>query len=130
MEKKKIAGLEEVKTLVNAFYAKVREDELLAGIFNAKIGNRWPEHLEKMYRFWQTVLLEEHTYSGSPFLPHAKLPVAGAHFDRWQELFNKTVDENFIGEKAEEAKKRAGMMATMFHHKIEYYKTHATTPLK
>ena len=73
--KNEIISLTDIKLLVDTFYGKVREDELLKDVFNNKIQDRWPEHLEKMYRFWQTVLLEEHTYYGSPFLPHAKLPV-------------------------------------------------------
>src|SRR5690606_41639624 len=79
-------------------------------------------HLEKMYRFWQTVLLGEHTYYGSPLAPHIKLPVQGTHFDRWKQLFMETVDENFTGEKAAEAKFRAEKMAEMFQLKIEYFK--------
>jgi hemoglobin len=94
----------------------------LAPIFNDKIQDRWPIHLEKMYRFWQTVLLNQHTYNGSPFVPHAKLPVDQHHFDRWLLLFYQTIDENFSGKKATEAKWRAEKMAKMFHHKIEYYK--------
>jgi hemoglobin len=50
-----------------------------------------------MYRFWQTILLEEHTYSGSPFPPHKQLPVAKEHFDRWMEIFTSTTDELFAG---------------------------------
>lgn len=130
IEKKVIDSIAEIKLLVNEFYAKVREDELLKGIFNERINDRWSEHLEKMYRFWQTVLLNEHTYSGSPFLPHATMPIDLSHFERWQKLFNETVDENFEGEKAEEAKKRAKMMATMFHYKIDHFKNSSSTTLK
>ena len=82
-----ITQLEDVKELVDRFYGKVREDTLLGPIFDTRIGDRWPEHLEKMYKFWQTVLLNEHTYYGSPFAPHAQLPVDKAHFDRWLTLF-------------------------------------------
>lgn len=64
-----ILTIEDVKLLVDRFYEKIRVDELLGPIFNERIQNRWPEHLEKMYRFWQTVLLGEHTYFSSPF-PH------------------------------------------------------------
>lgn len=123
MQKHDILNLDDVKQLVNSFYGKVREDEILAPIFNERIQDRWPEHLEKMYRFWQTVLLEEHTYHGAPFPPHAKLPVAHNHFEKWMELFNKTVDELFVGEKAEEAKWRGQKMAQMFEIKIEHYRT-------
>ena len=74
--KNDIATLEDIKLLVDTFYSQVQKDDFLGPIFNEKIGNRWPEHLEKMYRFWQTILLEVHTYSGSPFPPHKQLPVA------------------------------------------------------
>lgn len=127
--KKDITNIEDIRLLVDNFYESVREDDLLRDIFNEKIGNRWPQHLEKMYRFWQTVLLEEHTYNGSPFVPHAKLPVEKKHFDRWLKLFFKTVDNHFSGEKAEKVKWQGERMAEMFLHKIEYYKINPATPL-
>ncbi|EPB65566.1 hypothetical protein ANCCEY_15368, partial [Ancylostoma ceylanicum] len=34
-----------------------------------------------MYRFWQTILLDEHTYYGAPFPPHARMPLEQHHFD-------------------------------------------------
>jgi len=125
MEKQKqIIELDDIKLLVDSFYGKVREDKLLAPIFNNRIGEKWPEHMEKMYRFWQTVLLGEHTYHGSPFVPHAQLPVDKEHFNQWMSLFNQTIDEHFRGDKAEEARWRAGKMAEMFHYKIEFYRNH------
>ena len=119
---KSIVALEDIKLLVDNFYTKVRQDDLLAPIFQDKIQDDWEPHLEKMYRFWQTVLLAEHTYYGSPFVPHANLPVQKEHFDQWIKLFYETLDEYFVGEKAEEAKWRAQKMADMFYYKIEYSK--------
>lgn len=124
-----IKTLADIKLLVDRFYAKVQVDEILGPIFNGVIQDRWPEHLKKMYTFWQTVLLKEHTYYGSPFPPHARLPVQKQHFDRWLELFNVTVDEHFHGEKATEAKWRAGKMADMFLMKIEYHRSRSNHPL-
>lgn len=121
--KKDINNIDDIKVLVDRFYEKVRKDQLLKDIFNTKIEDRWPVHLEKMYRFWQTVLLGEHTYYGSPFVPHAKLPVEAEHFARWIALFYDTLEENFNGEKAEEAKWRAEKMAEMFYSKIMYYRS-------
>jgi hemoglobin len=117
-----ISNIEDIKLLVNTFYEKVEKDDLIGPIFNEKMIGRWPEHLEKMYRFWQTLLLEEHTYSGSPFPPHKHLPVNQSHFDRWMEIFTETVDSLFIGKLAEEAKVRAANMAYMFNYKIEYFR--------
>lgn len=125
-----ITTIDDIKLLVNSFYDKVRSDALLGHIFDCVIKDRWPTHLEKMYRFWQTVLLEEHTYHGAPFPPHAVLPVDKEHFTRWMELFTQTVEEHFTGGKATEAKWRAGKMAEMFLYKIEHYRKHSNTILR
>ncbi len=128
-ERKDIASMEDIKLLVDTFYSKIRIDSLLGGIFNNVIKDRWPEHLEKMYRFWQTVLLDEHTYYGRPFPPHAKLPIEQHHFDTWLKLWCDTIDEHFTGTKAEEAKWRGNKMAVMFLSKITYYRNNSATPL-
>ena len=118
--KKDISDIEDIKLMVNAFYDQIRENEVLGSIFNGIIQDRWSQHLEKMYTFWQTILLEEHTYFGSPFPPHAKLPVDASHFEQWLQLFNQNMDKLFEGTKAEEAKWRAAKMAQMFQIKIDY----------
>lgn len=115
-----ITSLDDIKLFVDAFYTQVQQDQLIGPIFNSVIQDRWPVHLEKMYGFWQTVLLNERAYSGSPFPPHAKLPLEKQHFDRWLKLFNSTIDINFKGDKADEAKWRAAKMAEMFRYKIDY----------
>lgn len=124
--KKDIQNINDIKFLVDAFYGKVQKDDLIGPIFDEKIQNRWPEHLEKMYQFWQTVLLEDYTYSGRPFPPHANLQVTEAHFNRWKEIFSDVVFSNFSGEKANEAIWRADKMATMFLSKITYLREQNT----
>lgn len=124
-----IITLDDIKLLVDEFYARIRQDEILADIFNDVIQDRWPEHLERMYTFWQTVLLDEHTYNGAPFMKHRNLPVAAEHFNRWLQLFFETVNDLFIGEVANEAKMRGQKMAEMFHYKIEYAKEQNQKPL-
>lgn len=116
-----IASLDDIKQLVDRFYDQVRTDTLLGPVFEARIQNRWPQHLEKMYTFWQTVLLGERTYDGSPFPPHAQLPIDHQHFAQWMQLFTASIDEIFAGDKTEEAKWRAGRMAEMFEMKMAHY---------
>lgn len=127
-EKKDIKEFDDIKLMVDTFYEYVREDKLLEPFFNERIGNNWSRHLEKMYQFWQTVLLHVQAYSGSPFLPHATLPIDKNHFDRWLSLFKKTIIENFEGEVANDAIQRASNMAQMFQFKIDHYQ--GKTPLK
>lgn len=119
---KEIIHLDDVKQLVDTFYTRVRADELLGPVFEERIQDRWARHLDIMYRFWQTVLLGELTYQGSPGSKHITLPVGEEHFERWLQIFYQTIDELFTGEKAAEAKWRSERMAEMFLSKIEYYK--------
>jgi len=126
---KDIQSLEDIKLLVNHFYGLVRQDEMLGPIFNGVIQDRWPQHLEKMYSFWQTVLLDQHTYEGRPFPPHAQLPVDQTHFQRWIQLFYQTLDAHFSGAVADEARWRAARMAEMFLSKIQYYQQRGSVPL-
>lgn len=117
-----IQSIDDVKLMVNTFYNRIREDVVLGPIFEEKIQDRWPQHLEKMYRFWQTILLDEHTYNGAPFPPHATLPIEEKHFIIWVNVFSKTVDDLFEGQVAEEAKKRGSLMAAIFNSKLEHFK--------
>ena len=121
-ELKDISDIEDIKLMVNTFYDKVREDDLLGPIFNGKLQNRWPEHLQKMYGFWQTLLFDVRAYSGTPFPPHKQLPVDKTHFDRWVLLFDSSIDKLFKGPLTEEAKARASNMAFMFNYKIDYFR--------
>lgn len=124
-----IQSPEDIKWMVDQFYAKVRQNELLGPIFENVIQDNWPTHLDKMYRFWQTVLLGEHLYNGSPFLPHASLPIEKVHFETWLHLFKETVDTHFEGHLAAKAKSQAQRMAQMFENKIDYYRHNPSQPL-
>lgn len=111
----------DVKIFVDAFYKKVRIDMTLGPVFAAKIpDDNWPPHLERMYSFWHTVLFAVRDYSGNPFSKHATLPIQKNHFKKWVELFIRTIDEHFAGEKAEDAKMRAIKMGHLFQSKLEY----------
>lgn len=118
---KDIDNREDIKLLVNSFYDKVKVDTLISPVFNGVIQD-WQPHLNKMYGFWETVLLDIHSYSGSPFPPHAKMPLEAIHFERWLSLFFETIDALFEGEKANEAKWRSEKMGEMFQYKINYLK--------
>jgi len=128
-EKNDILTIEDIKLLVDTFYDKVREDKLIGPVFNDRIQNRWPQHLAKMYTFWQTILLGEHTYYGTPFPPHAQLPIEKEHFERWLSLFSQTLNELFSGEIAKEALWRANKMAEMFQYKIAHYRSNSSKSL-
>lgn len=126
---KEIENIEDIQKIVNEFYGKIRQDPLLSNIFEEVIQDRWPDHLNKMYKFWQTVLLGEHTYRGTPFPPHAVLPVEIEHFQRWIELWSETVRSNYKGDRAERAIWQGHRMAEMFLSKIRYLRDNNEIPL-
>ena len=107
MNKKLLQGREDLEKLVDRFYARVREDELIGPIFNDVAKVNWETHTEKIYNFWDTLLFGAENYEGRPFPPHIPLKLKPEHFKRWLELFFDTVDESFEGQKAEEIKMRA-----------------------
>ena len=109
-----IETIEDIKLLVDTFYSAVRKDDLIGPIFNETVQNRWPVHLEKMYRFWQSILLNEPSYSGRPFPPHIKLDIEKSHFERWVNLFESVISTYFEGEKAHIAIDRANLMGKLF----------------
>ena len=119
---KEIENRTDVEFLVDSFYTKVNEDTLLSPIFNGVAKVDWDNHLPIMYRFWSSILLGEASYNGRPFPKHLPLPVNDIHFERWLQLFFETIDENFTGEKAEEAKKRAQSIAGIFQSKMKVLK--------
>lgn len=123
-----IEDILDIRLLVDLFYDKVRKDAIIGHVFNDKIQD-WNRHLEKMYRFWQTILLDEHTYQGSPFPLHATMPIDKKHFERWVFLWDETIDNHFVGKIADEAKSRGDKMAVMFLSKIEYYKNNNINPI-
>lgn len=121
-----ISSKEDIKLLVDTFYNKVQANTTLGYIFNDVAKLNWDEHLPKMYSFWGSLLLQEHSYNGNPMKIHVELskitPMSAAEFSEWISLFYQTVDELFEGEIASEAKTRAANIARLMQHKIEINK--------
>ena len=116
-----IQNIEDIQLFVNEFYGKIQEDDLLGPVFALKIEkDNWQIHLDKMYGFWNTILFHQVGYKGNPAASHFGLPVDKTHFDRWVELFKMTIDKNFKGPKAEDAKQRVDIMAAVFLAKIQF----------
>lgn len=94
---------QEIKTLVHAFYAKVRRDEILGPIFNHHIDD-WDHHLAKLTDFWSSVLLGTRRFNGTPMPKHVALPDLNAElFQRWLMLFRETTSiqsNHAMGERA------------------------------
>ena len=100
-----------IERLVRSFYERVRADEMLAPIFDARIRD-WEPHLQQMCAFWSSVALMSGRYHGTPMPKHMPLPVDAGHFDRWLALFEATAAEICPGEAAAHFIERARRIAS------------------
>ncbi|MBP6758687.1 MAG: group III truncated hemoglobin [Flavobacterium sp.] len=111
----------DIEKLVNVFYGKVKEDVAISYFFNEVAKVNWEDHLPKMCDFFENILLSSGNYEGNPMSAHEELhkksEVKGTHFEHWNSLFDATVDELFVGAKAEEIKQRATNIAAAMMHK-------------
>jgi hemoglobin len=92
VESPRLITEEEISTLVDRFYAKVRLDTEIGPIFNSAIEN-WDAHMALLKDFWSTVLRTTGRYKGNPLLAHFPLPIEPRSFIRWLALFEETARE-------------------------------------
>jgi hemoglobin len=127
MEKNDISTREDVFLLVSEFYKKVRKDKVLAPFFNDIIKD-WDAHLDHLTTFWETSLFItrklENRYNGNPLEAHIKADkhfnntINEVHFGLWLNLWFETLDELFVGDVTENAKRRARKMGTFMYLNI------------
>jgi hemoglobin len=121
--KKDIENKDDVKLLINTFYDSVNKNPKLSYIFNKVAKVNWETHMPRMYAFWESMLLGEQNYDGNPMEVHIALskmtPLTEIEFDEWLSLFTNSIDDLFEGKTANEAKQRAGNIASLMLFKIQ-----------
>lgn len=114
---------QEIGTLVDAFYARVRLDPEIGPIFNAIIDD-WPYHLALLKDFWSTVLLTTGRYKGDPMMKHLQLSLDPQHFDRWLALFAETAREVLPPDHAATIIAKSERIAQNFQAGIAHQQSH------
>jgi hemoglobin len=106
---------EQLKILVMRFYNQVRQDELLGFIFDDVAQVNWDEHIPKLCKFWNSIMLGTREYHGNAFDKHVKLGqttlITHLHFDRWLTLFKETAEANLAIKDAQLLVERASLIA-------------------
>ena len=104
---------DDIASLVEAFYAKVRRDPQLGPIFAGAIGDDgWADHLATLRDFWSSVMLTSGRYKGAPLAVHMRLDgLTPSLFDRWLTLFGETCDELFEPRRAGAFRAKAARIA-------------------
>lgn len=111
----------DIEQLVNTFYDKIKTDTKIGYFFMDVAKVNWETHLPKMYDFWENILFSTGNFNGNPMMKHKELheksTMTKEHFQHWITLFNSTVDELFLGIKADEIKERAINIASAMMYK-------------
>jgi hemoglobin len=112
---KDISSRDDIVSLLNEFYGYAQSDEIIGVKFNHI---NMAEHTQLIADFWDGILFGTKRYQGDPFGKHLDLNLTAKDFERWILLFNQTIDKNYSGPIADEAKYRAGTIAQVFQHKL------------
>ncbi len=122
---KLLENRDDIAFLIDKFYKKVVVDDTIGYFFTKVIPISWEKHIPIMVEFWSGILFGNSTYTGNPMVKHIQLnehsPLEKEHFDRWLKLWTETLQENFYGEKAEEAVTRAEAIAGIMLYKVQMH---------
>lgn len=104
---------EQISTLLDLFYARVRADPELGPVFARAIGeNEWPAHMATIQDFWSAVMLKSGRYKGNPFQVHKEVEgISPQLFGRWLALFDAACRETLPPDLAEAIHSRAIQIA-------------------
>src|SRR3954447_10566646 len=109
--------------LVRVFYGRALEDPIIGFIFVDVAKLDLDAHIPQITSFWETILLGARSYSGGAFRPHAelhaKVRLREGYFAQWLNLWCRTVDELFAGERAELATAHAHRVARAFLGRLQ-----------
>lgn len=117
---------QDIEKLMEVFYSKALNDDVIGYIFTDVAKLDLQHHLPIISDFWEMVLFQtvnfQEKYKRSPMLTHIllneKTPLKKEHFVRWLKLFTETVVENFAGEKADLIVYRAKAIANTMLIKV------------
>jgi len=120
-----IENRKDIDRLVAIFYEKAFADDVIGYIFHNAPGFVLEKHLPVIADFWQSVLFATAGYKGNPMLKHIELnkhlPLQPEHFERWLQLWEETVKENFEGKIADDAISKSKSIAFLMNNKIALF---------
>ncbi|GGE52365.1 hypothetical protein GCM10007276_31700 [Agaricicola taiwanensis] len=104
---------EQLRELVISFYGSVRRHPRLGPIFEAQVHD-WEEHIDRLTRFWSSLMLGSGRYKGNPFAAHQPLApqLDEALFQEWLGLWAEAADRHFPPSVSSALKQKAQRIAS------------------
>ncbi|MCB8905437.1 MULTISPECIES: group III truncated hemoglobin [unclassified Streptomyces] len=110
-----VSGRGDLDVVLRRFYRAAFADPLIGPFFTEVAGTDLEVHLPRITDFWERALFRTADYGRDAFAPHAALhsarPLTAAHFGRWVQLWQATVDGLHTGPLAERAKAQGERIA-------------------
>jgi hemoglobin len=110
-----LADRDDLIALLYDFYRRAFADDLIGPVFVDVAHMDLEEHIPAIADFWCKTVLHEGTYKRNVLVPHRELQekahMGAAHFDRWLQIWQATVDDRHAGRNADLAKLQAARVA-------------------
>jgi hemoglobin len=120
---REIQTREDLHQIVSSFYDKLLSDEKISFIFTQIAKIDLEPHLIELVDFWEQILFDKGNYRKNVMQLHIdlnqKITLSEEHFTIWLNYFNLSIDENFVGQIAENMKTRALSIATVMKIKMQ-----------
>ena len=114
-----ITSNDDIIILINVFYERLLQIEGMPAVF---ADLNFEAHKPRIVHFWAFVLLDEPGYTTNVFDKHFHLPIKLHMFQQWLQVFTNTVNDLFVGEKADMAIQRATVLTFTFESKWQKLK--------
>ena len=119
---KDIENQHDLYLLVDEFYKKLLSDDSISYIFTDVVKIKIEKHLPTLVTFWSQAILGTGGYTNNLTQIHLDIDkkehLTKELFEIWLNHFYTSVNENFLGEKAEKIKTQALSIATIMQIKI------------
>ena len=119
---KDIENQVDLNLLVDEFYKKLLSDNRISYIFTDIVKIKIEEHLPILVVFWSQMILGTGGYTNNLTDIHLKVDqlehLTPELFEIWINHFNQSVNENFIGNNANEIKTQAKNLSIILQIKI------------
>jgi hemoglobin len=97
----RLGGRAGLLKLLHAFYADVRQHQVLGPIFNAHIKD-WNAHIAKIAEFWARQTGGPSSYTGGFVAAHVRVGAKPEHFRHWLALWEFNCQRNLPAPEAGE----------------------------
>jgi hemoglobin len=124
-ELRDIENREDIVQLVTAFYGTLFNDPVLGPIFRDVAKVDLDRHIPTFADFWENLLFQTGAYRGGLMAAHIRVHLLERlnthHLQRWLDTWETTIDEQFAGPRANNAKVQASRVGVNMFQRLAMF---------